>query len=237
MLERDGMNRDELKRQAGYKAAEYVQSGMAIGLGSGSTAKYATLRIAELLRLGELRDVIAVPTSDETEALAKVEGIPLTTLAEHPTLDVTIDGADEVDGALNLIKGLGGFLLREKIVAYATLREIIVVDPTKLVDRLGTKAPVPVEVVRFGWQNTRAALARTGARPELRGGEGTPYVTDEGNYILDCWYEGGIEMPQDLALQLNAIPGVVENGLFLGMTAAVVIAAPEGTRVISREKP
>jgi ribose 5-phosphate isomerase A len=229
------MSRDELKRQAGYRAAEYVQSGMAIGLGSGSTAKHATLRIADLLRLGELRGIVAVPTSDETEALAKAEGIPLTTLAEHPTLDITIDGADEVDGSLNLIKGLGGYLLREKIVAYATTRQIIVVDPTKLVERLGTKAPVPVEVVQFGWQNTRAALARTGARPELRGGETSPYITDEGNYILDCWYQGGIEEPDRLARDLNAIPGVVENGLFLGMTAAVVIASPEGTRVISAE--
>ncbi|MGC9360052.1 MAG: ribose-5-phosphate isomerase RpiA [Anaerolineae bacterium] len=229
------MDRDELKRQAGYRAAEYVQSGMAIGLGSGSTARHATLRIAELLRSGELRDIVAVPTSDETGALARAEGIPLTTLAEHPTLDVTIDGADEVDGALNLIKGLGGYLLREKIVAYATTREIIVVDPTKLVERLGTKAPVPVEVVQFGWQNTRAALQRTGARPELRGGAASPYVTDEGNYILDCWYTGGIQHPGQLARDLNVIPGVVENGLFLGMTTAVVIASPEGTRVISLE--
>jgi len=227
------MHRDELKRQAGYRAAEYVQSGMAIGLGSGSTARYATLRIGELLRLGELRGIVAVPTSDETEALAKAEGIPLTTLAEHPKLAVTIDGADEVDGELNLIKGLGGYLLREKIVAYASAREIIVVDPTKLVDRLGTKAPVPVEVVQFGWQNTRAALECTGARPELRSSDGSPYVTDEGNFIVDCWYQGGIEEPGKLAGELNAIPGVVENGLFLGMTAAVVIASPEGTRVIS----
>lgn len=230
------MNTEELKRQAGYRAAEYVQSGMAIGLGSGSTAKYATLRIAELLRLGQLRDIVAVPTSGETEALARAEGIPLTTLGEHPRLDVTIDGADEVDPGLDLIKGLGGFLLREKIVAYATTREIIVVDPTKLVGRLGTKAPVPVEVVRFGWQNTRAALERTGARPVLRVRGGVPYVTDEGNYIVDCWYEGGIDAPKDLALQLNAIPGVVENGLFLGMTAAVVVAASEGTRVITAGK-
>ena len=226
------MDRDELKRQAGWRAAEYVESGMAIGLGSGSTARYATLRIGELLRLGCLHDVVAVPTSDETEALAREAGIPLTTLEEHPRLAVTIDGADEVDPALNLIKGLGGYLLREKIVAYATECEIIVVDPTKLVDRLGTKAPVPVEVVRFGWRNTRSALEETGAHPVLRMRDNVPYITDEGNLILDCCYDGGLSDPQALSRELNSIPGVVENGLFLGMTAAVVIAAPEGTRVI-----
>ena len=226
------MDRDELKRQAGWRAAEYVESGMAIGLGSGSTARYATLRIGELLRLGCLHDVVAVPTSDETEALAREAGIPLTTLEEHPRLAVTIDGADEVDPALNLIKGLGGYLLREKIVAYATECEIIVVDPTKLVERLGTKAPVPVEVVRFGWRNTRSALEETGARPVLRMRDNVPYITDEGNLILDCCYDGGLSDPQALSRELNSIPGVVENGLFLGMTAAVVIAAPEGTRVI-----
>jgi len=226
------MDREELKRQAGWRAADYVESGMAIGLGSGSTARYATLRIGELLATGRLRDVVAVPTSDETEALAREAGIPLTTLEEHPRLAVTIDGADEVDPALNLIKGLGGYLLREKIVAYATECEIIVVDPTKLVERLGTKAPVPVEVVRFGWENTRSALEDTGARPVLRMRDGDPYLTDEGNFILDCWYEGGLEDPEALSARLNGIPGVVENGLFLGMTAAVVVAAPEGTRII-----
>ncbi len=224
---------DALKRAAGNRAAEYVESGTAIGLGSGSTARFATLRIAERLREGSLQDVVAVPTSDETAALARDAGIPLTTLAEHPQLDVTIDGADEVDPDLNLIKGLGGYLLREKIVAYATRREIIVVDEGKLVRRLGTRSPVPVEVVRFGWQNTFRALEGTGAVCVLRERGGAPYGTDEGHLIVDCRYPG-IDDPAALAHRLHAIPGVVEHGMFLGMTVAAVVAAPGGVRVMGR---
>jgi len=224
---------EALKRAAGQRAAEFVASGTAIGLGSGSTARYATLRIAERLREGSLREVVAVPTSDETAALAAREGIPLTTLAAHPRLEVTIDGADEVDPDLNLIKGLGGCHLREKIVAYATRREIIVVDEGKLVTRLGTRSPLPVEVVRFGWENTFRALEATGARGTLRLRDGAPYVTDEGHLIIDCAYPG-IDNPPELSRRLHDIPGVVEHGMFLGVAAAVVVASAGGVRVIER---
>lgn len=227
------MTREELKRLAGERAVEYICHGMVIGLGSGSTARYATLRIAEKLRQGTLRDIIAIPTSQETAALAESEGIPLTTLEEHGEIDITIDGADEVDPQLNVIKGLGGFLLREKIVAYATRQEIIVVDDSKLVDCLGTKSPVPVEVLQFGWRNTQRALERTGANPVLRTRHGVPYITDEGNYILDCHY-GRITDPYALAQHIKAIPGVVEHGLFLDMVHRVVVASPGGVQIIER---
>jgi ribose 5-phosphate isomerase A len=228
-----GASIDDLKRAAGRRAAEFVRSGTAIGLGSGSTARFATLRIAERLREGSLEKIVAVPTSEDTAALARAEGIPLTDLATHPSLDVTIDGADEVDPDLNLIKGLGGALLREKIVAHATGREIIVVDEGKLVTRLGTRSPVPVEVVRFGWQNTLRALEATGARCALRLTHGAPYATDEGHLIVDCTYPG-IDDPRALEREINNIPGVVENGMFLGIAYAVVVASAGGVRLLER---
>ncbi|MBC7236604.1 MAG: ribose-5-phosphate isomerase RpiA [Chloroflexi bacterium] len=237
--------REELKRAAGHYAADFVTDGMIIGLGSGSTARYATLRIAERLREGSLANIVAVPTSNETARLAQSEGIPLTRLnalvegkgersaKDGKLIDLTIDGADEVDPCLHLIKGLGGFLLREKIVASVTRREIIVVDESKLVETLGTHSPVPVEVVRFGWRVTCAALERTGACVRLRMRNGQPYVTDERHFIIDCRYEA-IPSPYELARALEAIPGVVGHGLFLGMTHAVVIASSD--RVWVKEK-
>ena len=224
---------EESKRAAGYRAASFVRDGMVVGLGSGSTARYATLRVADRLRRNELRDVVAIPTSEETARLAGQGGIPLATLAEHAQIDVTIDGADEVDPQLDLIKGLGGCLLREKIVASATAQEIIVVDDSKLVQTLGSRNPVPVEVIRFGWRNTQAALANTGAQAVLRRIRGETYLTDEGNYIIDCTYEG-IESPRELMPRLNAIPGVVENGLFLGMADLVVVGSPSGVTILER---
>ena len=227
------MSVNELKRAAGYVAADLVCPGQVVGLGSGSTARYATLRIAERLREGTLNNILAIATSEQTAQLARQEDIPLTTLDDHAPIDVTIDGADEVDPDLNVIKGRRGFLLREKIVAFATLRQVIVVDDSKMVDLLGTKSPVPVEIIRFGWRQTEAALSRTGAETALRLVDGSPYVTDEGNYILDCTYDG-IRFPSELVASINAIPGVVENGLFLGMVHAVVVASPTGVRVIER---
>jgi len=206
---------------------------MVVGLGSGSTARYATLRIGEKLREGSLCDIVAVPTSEETARLARQEGVPLTTLEEHPRIAVTIDGADEVDPRLDVIKGGGGCLLHEKIVAYATEHEVIVVDESKMSECLGLKFPVPVEVIRFGWRSTEAALARTGARTALRCTGGTPYVTDEGNYIIDCLYDG-IASPSKLAVTLNTIPGVVENGLFLGIVKTVIVASVRGVEVLER---
>ncbi|MCE5259340.1 MAG: ribose-5-phosphate isomerase RpiA [Chloroflexi bacterium] len=228
------MDTEALKRATGYRAAEYVRSGMVVGLGSGSTARYATLRIAELLRERTLQDIVAIPTSEATAELAREGGIPLTTLEEQPAIDLTIDGADEVDPQLNLIKGLGGAQLREKIVAYASRREIIVVDESKLVQRLGSQAPVPVEVIRFGLRSTQAALERTEAAVTLRLRNGEPFITDEGNYILDCRYTPYIDNPPALAAALKTIPGVVEHGLFLGMAQAVVVASPNGVRVIEK---
>ncbi len=225
---------EDLKRQAGEYAAQFVRDGQIVGLGSGSTARYVTLCLARRLREGSLRGILAIPTSNETAALAEREGIPLTTLEEHPVVDITLDGADEIDPHLNVIKGLGGFLLREKIVAFATRLEIIVADGSKWVPRLGTRSPVPVEVVRFGWQNTLRALERTGAIPTLRRRNGQPYLTDEGHLIVDCLYQGGIEDPAALHNTLNNIPGVVENGLFLGMVHRAVIASAEGVRVVER---
>jgi len=224
---------NELKQAAGYRAAEWITSGMTIGLGSGSTARYATLRIGQRLGDGSLKDVVAVPTSEDTASLARSVGIPLTTLEQVTSIDVTIDGADEVDPQLNVIKGLGGALLREKIVAAATKREIIVVDQSKLSDRLGIKSPVPVEVIRFGWVQAQEALHETGARIEMRMAGDSPFVTDEGNYILDCWYSG-IDQPTDLAATMNAIPAVVENGLFLGMVSDVVVASESGVITMTR---
>ena len=228
------MDTEALKRATGYRAAEYVHSGMIVGLGSGSTARYATLRIAELLQAGKLHDIMAIPTSEATAALAREGGIPLTTLDEQPVLDLTIDGADEVDSHLDLIKGLGGAQLREKIVAYASKKEIIVVDESKLVQRLGSQAPVPVEVIRFGLRSTQAALERTDAVVTLRMRSSEPFVTDEGNYILDCRYIPYIGNPSALAAALKAIPGVVEHGLFLGMAQTVIVASTNGVRVIEK---
>jgi ribose 5-phosphate isomerase A len=227
------MTVDDMKRRAGDRAAAMVTSGTVVGLGSGSTARYATLRIAERLRTGELHDVLGIPTSEDTAVLAAEGGIPLTTLEEHGAIDMTIDGADEVDPHWNVIKGLGGALLREKIVAYATRVEVMVVDESKLVSRLGQKSPVPVEVLQFGWRNTRRGLEKTGARPVLRMHGEHPFVTDEGNWILDCYY-APIAKPAILAQLIKEIPGVVEHGLFLGMVHGVVVAGPEGVRVLEK---
>lgn len=225
---------EELKRAAAYRAVEWVESGMVVGLGSGTTARYATLRIAERLRRGELHDLVAIATSDETEALARAENIPLSTLDEHPRIDVTIDGADEVDPQLDLIKGRHGFLLREKIVAAASRREIIVVDESKLVQRLGTRSWLPVEVVRFGWRSTEAALARTGAQTAPRMVGDTPFATDEGHCIIDCRWPQGIAQPRGLERKLQCIPGVVSTGLFLGIAETVIVAGANGVRLLTR---
>ncbi|MCD6518727.1 MAG: ribose-5-phosphate isomerase RpiA [Anaerolineae bacterium] len=226
-------SKEELKKLAAYRAVDFVQNGMVIGLGSGSTARFATLRIGEKLRQGELHNILAIPTSEETAHLAREQGIPLTSLEEQAEIDLTIDGADEVDPHLKVIKGLGGFLLREKIVAAASKQEIIVVDESKLVPRLGSKAPVPVEVVPFGWKQTWRALIAHGASPQLRMSGQAPFITDEGNYIVDCFFRE-IRDPQELSLTLNAIPGVVENGLFLGLVDTVVVASSTGVRILER---
>ncbi|MFA7341767.1 MAG: ribose-5-phosphate isomerase RpiA [Candidatus Methanomethylophilaceae archaeon] len=221
----------DLKRMAAEKAVEDVQDGMTVGLGTGSTAYFAIMRVAELVRSGyKLR---CVATSVQTEEIALREGIEILPLDEVEGIDITIDGADEVDPQLQLIKGLGGALLREKIVAAASKREIIIVDDSKMVPKLGTKSPLPVEVLPFGQGHTRRALERLGCEPTLRMKDGRPFITDGGNPIFDCRFPG-IESPFFLESRLNTIPGVVENGLFLNMATKVIVASPDGIKIMER---
>lgn len=223
------MNISALKQQAGEYAADFVESGMVIGLGTGSTAIFATRRIALDLGSGDLRDILAVPTSLATETAAIKLGIPLTTLAAHPRVDITIDGADEVDPDFNVIKGGGGAHLREKIVAQVTERLVIVVDESKLSQQLGVNWPVPVEVIPFNWESQAAYLESLGGKPALRMAGSEPFRTDQGNIILDCDF-GPIADPAALDVALNARAGIVEHGLFIGMARDVVVAGAGGVR-------
>lgn len=226
---------EALKRAAAVRAAEWIREGMVLGLGTGSTVRHLLDHLAERRAAGELREVVGVPTSEDTAARARALGIPLTTLAEHPRVDLTIDGADEVDAELRLIKGLGGALLREKIVASASRELVIVVDASKWVERLGTRAPLPVEVDPFGLPLQLPFLRSLGAEPEQRRtAAGEPVVTDGGHHILDCRFPGGISDPEALEAALDRRVGIVENGLFLGLATAVVVARAGGTEVIRR---
>jgi ribose 5-phosphate isomerase A len=221
---------EKKKKMAALKAVEWVRDGMVIGLGTGSTAYYAIEVIGKLVKEGH--DLVGVPTSKNTEKLALEFGIPLTSLESVDDIDLTIDGADEVDLRLRLIKGMGGALLREKIVASVSRQEIVAVDDSKLVDVLGTKSPLPVEVVPFGHKRAKEAIERLRCKAQLRG-ENNPFVTDSGNYIYDCRFVR-IENPEDLEKRLNLIPGVVENGLFIGLATRVVIGTEKG--VVVRER-
>ena len=226
---------EALKRAAAERAAEWIRDGMTLGLGTGSTVRHLLDVIAERRAAGEWQSVIGVPTSDDTERRATDLGIPLGTLASHPQIDVTIDGADEVDPELRLIKGLGAALLREKIVAAASDALVIVADETKVVERLGTRAPLPVEVDPFGAAIQPAFLRALGADPVLRcRDDGSPVVTDGGNHIFDCRFPGGIADPEALEAKLLLRPGILECGLFLGMASAVVIAGSGGVTVRMR---
>ena len=228
-------NTPQLKQQAAWYAVDLVKSGMVVGLGHGSTAIFAVRRIAELLHEGRLQDILGVPCSLQAEAEARRLGISLTTLDEHPVVHLTIDGADEVDPHLNLIKGGSGALLWEKIVAQASRREIIVVDESKLSPALGTHWPVPVEVIPFGWRSQAAYVESLGAQPVLRlNRDGTPYKTDQGNLILDCGF-GLISQPAQLAARLSERAGIVEHGLFLGLATDVIVAGMEGIHHLKRE--
>jgi ribose 5-phosphate isomerase A len=207
---------------------------MVVGLGAGSTAAFALRRLGELLREGQLKNILGVPCSLQVEEEARDLGFPLTTLDEHPLLDLTIDGADEVDPNLNLIKGGGGALLREKIVAQASRREIIVVDASKLSTTLGTHWPVPVEVASFGWRSQIPFLESLGARVVLRQEvDGCPFKTDQGNLVLDCHF-GPIPDLRRLAAELGQRAGVIEHGLFLGLATDVVVAGDQGIRHLKR---
>jgi ribose 5-phosphate isomerase A len=225
----------KLKRMAAESAVDLVQSGMVVGLGHGSTARHVVDVIGERLSSGTLKGIVGVPTSEQTMAQAQALGIPLASLVEHPVLDLAIDGADEVDPDLNLIKGLGGALLREKIVEYAARRFAVVVDESKLVGRLGTRGPLPIEVTQFAWEAHAHWLESLDCRAELRReGDGMPFVTDNNNYIIHCTFPGGISDSVTLARSLIERPGVLEHGLFLGMATEVAVAGIDGVRMIKR---
>ncbi len=233
--DRDTAGQDAAKRAAAARALDFVTPGMRLGLGTGTTATAFVTLLGDRVAAG--LSIVGVPTSERTAALARGLGIPLASLEEEPVLDLTVDGADEFDGALRLIKGGGGALLREKITAYASRRMIVIADASKEVETLG-RFPLPVEVNRFGLAVTRAAVAREGALCGCEGevtlrrtADGTAFVTDGGHLILDCRF-GRIAEPDRLAARLNSIPGVVEHGLFIGMACAVIRAAPEGVTIL-----
>ncbi|MDH7518043.1 MAG: ribose-5-phosphate isomerase RpiA [Candidatus Thermoplasmatota archaeon] len=220
-----------MKKIAGEKAAEYIKDGMIVGLGTGSTVEYTIRKIAEMVKNG--LDIKGIPTSMHTKKLAKEYNIPLTDLEENPVIDITIDGADEVDPNLNLIKGGGGALTREKIVAFHSKKEIIVIDETKIVKALGVNSPLPVEVLKYGWSSTKKALEEFGCNVELRKIMNDPYLTDNSNYILDCDFEI-IDSPEQLEKDINNIPGVVENGLFIGLVDEVIVGSRQGVMTLGK---
>jgi len=238
------LSQDELKKMVGYKSVDdYVKSGMVIGLGTGSTAYYAVERVGEKLKSGELENILAIPTSIRTKEQAEELGIPLVTLDTHSKLDVAIDGADEVDPDLNLVKGGGGALLREKQVEVCADKFIVIVDESKLCDGLGPGFPIPVEITPFCHEHTMRVVAALpsceGCKPVLRMGSSTTNkpdgdeiaVTDNGNYIVDLHFEEPIKDPVKMASEIKNVVGVVDHGLFCGMTTAVIIAGKDGISV------
>ena len=226
--------KNRLKQQAADKAVELIESNMVLGLGEGSTALLAVRRIGEMVQAGKLTGIVGIPASERMQAEAQRLSIPLTSLADHPVIDLTIDGADEVDPHLNLIKGGGGALLREKIVAQATHREVIIVDDSKMVQQLGTTWAIPVEVIPFGWESQAAYLDSLGAKVTQRQRNGTSYRTDQGNYILDCDF-GPISDVYTLGNQMKARTGIVEHGLFLNLATDVIVASKDGVKHIHRK--
>jgi ribose 5-phosphate isomerase A len=228
------MNRNEQenwKESAGRAAAGLVEDGMVIGLGTGTTSAHLIRALGERVRRG-LHIVGAVPTSQGTSELASSVGIPITDLDTHPELDLYIDGADEVDPQLFLIKGAGGALLREKIVASVSRRFTVIADATKRVERLGTHVPVPVEVTPFAATPARRRLEALGAQIRLRQINGGPFITENKNIILDCSFPGGIADPEALDAAMHRIVGVVETGLFLHMAQQAIIGGPQGAQSI-----
>jgi len=234
-----------LKQQAADRVLTFLESGMIVGLGHGSTAILAVRGLAKKLATGELHDIRGIPCSRQIEAEARRLGIPLTTLEDDPVIHLTFDGADEVDPALNLIKGGGGALLREKIVAQASRREIIIVDESKLSPALGTHWAVPVEVIPFGWRTQAAFLESLGAQIRVRPGQDSTrgdsgetgagaFITDQGNLILDCNF-GPIRDPGDLGARLDGRTGIVAHGLFLGLATELIVAGARGIQYIRRE--
>ncbi|KAH7856696.1 hypothetical protein Vadar_004412 [Vaccinium darrowii] len=230
------LTQDDLKKLAADKAVEYVRSGMVLGLGTGSTAAFVVAKLGELLKSGQLKDIVGVPTSKRTQEQAASLGIPLSVLDDHPKLDLAIDGADEVDPNLDLVKGRGGALLREKMVEAASDKFVVVVDDSKLVTGLGGSGlAMPVEVVQFCWKYNLVRLQELfnaeGCEAKLRLDGGKPYVTDNMNYIVDLYFKTPIKDSEAAGREISTLEGVVEHGLFLGMTTAVIIAGKEGVSV------
>ena len=239
------VSQDELKKLVGYKAVDdYVKSGMVVGLGTGSTAYFAVERVGEKLKSGELKDIVCIPTSVRTKEQAESLGIPLVTLDTHSKLDVSIDGADEVDPELNLTKGGGGALFREKIVEIASDKFIVIGDESKICKGLGPGFPIPVEIVPFCHEHTMRVIGGLptckGCKPVLRLGDCSNNkvdgdeisVTDNGNYIVDLHFEEPIKDPVTMAKELNNVVGVVEHGIFPDMATAVIIAGSDGISVM-----
>lgn len=225
---------EDAKIRAALEAVKHVKNGYVIGLGSGTTASYALKEIGKIIRQKNWK-VLGVPTSHQAFLLAVDCGIPVTSLNEHPRLDLTIDGVDEVDQDLNMIKGMGGALTREKVVASASKQNVIVADETKLVKKLGVNHPVPVEVLPFALSTVESRIRKLGGKPILRVGEGKvgPVITDNGNFILDVWVKP-IDEPKELDLNLKSIAGVVETGLFVGLAHVLYVGARSTIRKISR---
>ncbi|WOL05046.1 hypothetical protein Cni_G13769 [Canna indica] len=231
------LTQDDLKKLAAVKAVEYVSSGMVLGLGTGSTAAFVVAEIGALMSSGKLSNIVGVPTSKRTYEQALSLGIPLSTLDDHPRIDLAIDGADEVDPDLNLVKGRGGALLREKMVEAASDKFVVVADETKLVTGLGGSGlAMPVEVVQFCWKYNQIRLQELfkeeGCEAKLRlDGNGKPYVTDNSNYIVDLYFTTPIKDATAAGKEISALEGVVEHGLFLDMATAVIIAGKDGVTV------
>ena len=223
---------NEGKRKAAYRAIEFVSDGHVVGLGTGSTAEFAIRALGDLVREG--LQITGVPTSEAAAELARSLGIPLADLNDVRSVDITIDGADEVDPAFNMIKGGGGALTREKLVALSSLRRVYVVDESKVVERLGQSWAVPVEVLPFAWSFSALQLKGLGCETRLRRDREAPFVTDNGNYIVDCRFGSISDAPQ-LAIAIKQVPGVVESGLFTGIADVLVIGHKD--RVEVRESP
>lgn len=222
----------DLKEMAAREAVKYVEDGMVVGLGSGSTANKAIQLIGQKVK-EEGIGIIGIPTSTASDLLGRAVGIRMGELDDHPQVDLTIDGADEVDPSLNLVKGLGGALVREKIVAASSRVEMIVIDDSKMVDHLCQKAPLPVEIVKYSSKSTMRKLAALGCVPELRMAENEPFISDNLNYIVHCKFER-IDDPRAMEAEIGMIPGVVDSGLFIGLASKVIVASAEGVRILER---
>lgn len=224
---------DRLKKEAGISAVDFIESGMVLGLGTGSTVRFALEEIGKRYKEGRLKDIVGIPSSIDTDKSSRELGIPIITFDDKQELDLTIDGADEVDPGLNLIKGGGGALLREKVLAQSSRRNIMIVDESKLSPKLGTHWPVPIEVIPFAWMPVANYLESLGSKPVLREKNGEPYKTDQNNYILDADF-GPIDDLEGLTIKLGQKAGIVEYGIFIGTASEVIVATKNGIRYQKR---